>query len=118
MDAAGGEPVQATDAAAGRRRVRLGARRAALAFTARVPEPGRYGSVEGLDAAAEAPRHITGIRWHANGLGYLADRPAQLFVVEAPATDAEPFYEPAPAVRARGRDAAEEAARRRARRRS
>ncbi len=69
-----------------------------LAFTARIPENGRYGSVEGLDAAAEAPRHITGIRWHANGLGYLADRPAQLFVVAAPDTASEPFYEPAAAV--------------------
>ena len=59
---------------------------ASLAFTARVPEKGRYGSVEGLDAAAEAPRRITGVRWHSNGLGYIADRPSHLFVVAAPAS--------------------------------
>ena len=70
-----------------------------LAFVARVPEKGRYGSVEGLDASAEAPRHITGIRWHANGLGYIGDRPSHVFVVDAPSTDSEPFYEPAAAVR-------------------
>ena len=68
----------------------------ALAFTARLRERSRCGTVEGLDAAAEAPRLITGIRWHANGLGYLADRPAQLFLVAAPDVDGGPFYEPAP----------------------
>ncbi|MCR2825462.1 alpha/beta hydrolase family protein, partial [Microbacterium sp. zg.Y909] len=65
---------------------------------------GRYGSIDGLDAAAEAPRRITGIRWHANGLGYIGDRPSQLFVVPAPDLDAEPLYEPAARVRAEGDD--------------
>ena len=90
--------MQATDAPLGVGEFDWAPDGATLAFTARIPDPGRYGSVEGLDASAEAPRHITGIRWHANGLGYLADRPSRLFVVAAPATDAEPFYEPAPAV--------------------
>ncbi|MCC2032056.1 S9 family peptidase [Microbacterium allomyrinae] len=96
--AAGGEPVQATDAVLGVEDFAWSPDGARLAFTARVPEKGRYGSVEGLDASAEAPRHVTGIRWHANGLGYLADRPAHVFVIAAPAADAEPFYEPASAV--------------------
>jgi dipeptidyl aminopeptidase/acylaminoacyl peptidase len=100
VDAAGGEPVQATEAPLGVEDFAWSPDRASLAFLARVPEKGRYGSVEGLDAAAEAPRHLTGIRWHANGLGYVADRPAHVFVIAAPATDAEPFYEPAAAVRA------------------
>ena len=99
MAAAGGEPVQTTDAPLGVESFDWSEDGRALAFTARMPERGRYGSIEGLDAAAEAPRRITGIRWHANGIGYLADRPAQLFVVPAPDIDAEPFYEPAPAVR-------------------
>lgn len=102
VDASGGEPVQATDAALGVGEFDWAPDGASLAFTARIPESGRYGSVEGLDASAEAPRHITGVRWHANGLGYLADRPARLFVVPAPATDSEPFYEPAAAVVAEG----------------
>ena len=98
MDAGGGEPVQATDAPLGVSEFAWAPDGGSLAFVARVPEQGRYGSVEGLDASAEAPRHITGIRWHANGLGYLTDRPAQLFVVPAPDPAAEPSYEPAPAV--------------------
>ena len=105
VDAAGGEPVQATDAPLGVSEISWAPDGTALAFTARIPEAGRYGSVEGLDAAAEAPRHITAIRWHANGLGYLADRPSALFALEAPTTDAEPFYEPAPAVLPEGETA-------------
>ncbi|MFT4229614.1 MAG: S9 family peptidase [Microbacterium sp.] len=102
VDAGGGEPVQATDAPLGVGEFAWSPDGALLAFTARVPEWGRYGSVEGLDAAAEAPRRVTGIRWNANGLGYLADRPAHVFVVDAPDPDGEPAYDPAPAVRAEG----------------
>lgn len=97
--AAGGEPVQATDAVLGVEDFAWSPDGATIAFVARVPEKGRYGSVEGLDASAEAPRRITGIRWHANGMGYIGDRPAHLFVVAVPEIDAEPFYEPAAAVR-------------------
>ncbi|MCP2636984.1 S9 family peptidase [Microbacterium sp. HD4P20] len=96
--AAGGEPVQATDAVLGVEHFAWSPDGTTLGFLARVPDKGRYGSVEGLDAAAEAPRHITGIRWHANGLGYVADRPAHVFVIAAPSVDGEPFYEPAAAV--------------------
>ncbi len=97
VPAVGGEPVQVTDQAGGVTDLSWSPDGAWLAFTARLVEPGRYGTVEGRDAAAEPPRRITGIRWHANGHGYL-DRPAHLFVVDAPAADAEPFYEPAPDV--------------------
>lgn len=98
MPAGGGEPVQATDAPIGVEAYAWSPDGRSVAYLARVPEAGRYGTVEGLDASAEAPRHITGIRWHANGLGYLADRPSHLFVVPVPETDSEPFYDPAPAV--------------------
>ena len=105
VDALGGEPVQATDAAQGVLEFDWSPDGTVFAYTAAVAEPGRYGSVEGLDAAAEAPRRITGIRWHANGLGYIRDRPAHLFAITAPLTDSEPFYEPAAAVRAEGAEA-------------
>ncbi|MCK6065211.1 MULTISPECIES: S9 family peptidase [Microbacterium] len=101
----GGEPVQATDAPSGVEAFAWSPDGTRLAYTARVAENGRYGTVEGLDATAEAPRRITAIRWNANGLGYLADRPAQLFVVDAPDLEAEPFYEPAPRVLAEGEEA-------------
>lgn len=98
VDAGGGEPVQATDAVLGVEDFAWAPDGTQLAYTARVPEKGRYGSVEGLDASAEAPRHVTGVRWHANGLGYITDRPAHAFVIAAPLTDSEPFYEPAAAI--------------------
>lgn len=103
--AGGGEPVQVTDAPLGVSGFAWAPDGATIAFSARVPERGRYGSVEGLDAPAESPRHITGIRWHANGLGYIGDRPSHLFVVAAPDADAEPFYSPAAAVRPEDEDA-------------
>lgn len=99
VDAAGGEPVQVSDAPLGVSEFAWSPDGSRVAYTARIPEPGRYGSVEGLDANAESPRRITGIRWNANGLGYVADRPAQIFLAAVPATDSEPLYDPAPAVR-------------------
>ncbi|NYE20334.1 TolB family protein [Microbacterium immunditiarum] len=105
VDATGGEPVPVTDAPLGVGDFDWSPDGSLLGFTARVPEKGRYGTVEGLEANAEAPRRITGVRWHANGLGYLADRPAHVFVVAAPQTDSEPFYEPAPAVVPDGEEA-------------
>lgn len=103
--AGGGEPVQITDQPLGVSSFGWSPDASRLAYTARVAEPGRYGTVEGLDAAAEAPRHITGVRWHANGLGYTADRPAHVFVVDAPDVGAEPLYTPAPALVAEGAEA-------------
>lgn len=103
--AAGGEPVQATDARSGVSEFAWSRDGARIAFTARLAEEGRYGTVDGLESGAEAPRRITGVRWHANGLGYLADRPSHLFVIDAPAVDAEPFYTAAAAVRPEGVDA-------------
>ncbi|WP_189211005.1 MULTISPECIES: S9 family peptidase [Actinokineospora] len=54
-----------------------------LAFTARVPEPGRYGFDGAPDAAAEAPRRITNLDFRIDDVGFLVDRPSQLFVVDA-----------------------------------
>ncbi|HPT94333.1 MAG TPA: S9 family peptidase [Microbacteriaceae bacterium] len=96
--AGGSEPVQVTDQPLGVSEFAWSPDSERLAYVARVPEPGRYGSIEGLDAAAEAPRHITGIRWHANGVGYIGDRPAHVFVVPAPDVNAEPLYAAAPAL--------------------
>jgi dipeptidyl aminopeptidase/acylaminoacyl peptidase len=102
----GGEPVQATDAPSGVEAFAWSPDGDRLAYTARIAEPGRYGTVEGLAPSAEPPRRITGIRWEANGLGYIADRPAQLFVIAAPDLGAEPFYDEAPRVRPDGEPAA------------
>ena len=97
---AGGEPVQATDASLGVEEFAWSPDGATIAFTARVPEKGRYGTVEGLDAAAEAPA-----AHHRHPLARQRARlprptgPRTCSSSTRPQPDAEPFYEPAAAVR-------------------
>jgi dipeptidyl aminopeptidase/acylaminoacyl peptidase len=69
-----------------------------LAYTARVPEHGRYGTVEGVGAGAEPPRLITTVQYRRDGEGFLTDRPSQVFVLDLPADfddDSVPLPEPA-----------------------
>lgn len=55
----------------------------AIAYTARVPEPGRYEKGEGArPPGKEAPRRINRLRYRLDGIGFLLDRPAHVFVVE------------------------------------
>ena len=88
--ASGGEAAQATDQKLGVGAFCWSPDSTRLAFTARVAAEGRYGTLEGVDAGQEDPRHLTGYQVQANGLGWSTDRPAQLFVVHAP----DPFGEP------------------------
>ncbi|TQN42415.1 dipeptidyl aminopeptidase/acylaminoacyl peptidase [Blastococcus colisei] len=60
-----------------------------LAYVARVPEPGRYGTVDGVGAEAEAPRLITSLQYRRDGVGFLADKPSQVFVLGLPADFAD-----------------------------
>ncbi|QWF77229.1 S9 family peptidase [Amycolatopsis sp. CA-230715] len=68
-----GEPVWAPDS----RRI---------AFTARIPEPGRYGTAdssgESVAAEAEAPRLITRLDYRLDDIGFLGDRRLRLFVAD------------------------------------
>jgi dipeptidyl aminopeptidase/acylaminoacyl peptidase len=96
LDPTGGEALQVTDAPLGVGSFRFSPDGRTIAYLARVPEPGRYGTVEGLGADAEAPRRITRLRWHANGVGYTQDRPAQVFALAAPGLGEEPEYPAAP----------------------
>jgi dipeptidyl aminopeptidase/acylaminoacyl peptidase len=55
-----------------------------LAYTARVPEPGRYGTVEGVGPDAEPPRVITTLQYRLDDVGFLTDRRSQVFVLDLP----------------------------------
>ncbi|WBU38540.1 S9 family peptidase [Homoserinibacter sp. YIM 151385] len=96
LDARGGEPLAITAQPLGVSGFTWSPDGARIVFAARVPEPGRYGTVEGLAAEAEPARRFTALGTKSNGLGWSRDRRTQLFVLEVPSLDAEPHYDPAP----------------------
>lgn len=98
IDARGGEPLAITDQKLGVGDFSWAPDSATIVYAARVPEEGRYGTVEKLGASAEPARRITTMKFRANGMGYTNDRRSQLFSVAVPATDAEPVYDRAPSV--------------------
>ncbi|WP_448627976.1 S9 family peptidase [Geodermatophilus sp. URMC 64] len=55
-----------------------------VAFVARVPEQGRYGTVDGVGPAAEPPRLITTLQYRRDDVGFVTDRRSQVFVVALP----------------------------------
>ncbi|TFD51567.1 S9 family peptidase [Cryobacterium frigoriphilum] len=98
VSAAGGEPLQVTHAPLGVGEFRWNPASTQLGFLARVPEPGRYGTVPGLDSGSEPPRRVTTRRFRSNGVGYVIDRRTHVFLVAVPDVWGEPTPEPAPAV--------------------
>jgi dipeptidyl aminopeptidase/acylaminoacyl peptidase len=96
VDAAGGEPVAVTDRTLGVSEFAWSPDARTLAFVSRVPEQGRYGTVEGIDPNGEPARRIDSLKYQANGLGYLTDRRAHVFTVPVPDVWAAPIPDPAP----------------------
>jgi dipeptidyl aminopeptidase/acylaminoacyl peptidase len=96
VDGAGGEPVQATDQRLGVSEFCWSPDGRSLAFVSRVPEQGRYGTVDGLESGAESPRRLSTLNYRQNGIGYTVDRRAQVFIVAAPDVWAEPAVTAAP----------------------
>ncbi|MFC4056865.1 alpha/beta fold hydrolase [Planomonospora corallina] len=90
MPTGGGEPRPITDLPLGAGAPVWAPDSRRIAFTARVPEPGRYGTEEGVGAAAEAPRRITGFRYRRDGIGFTQDRRPVLYVVNALADIPQP----------------------------
>jgi dipeptidyl aminopeptidase/acylaminoacyl peptidase len=60
-----------------------------LAYTARVPEPGRYGTDPGVGPDAEPPRLITTLRYRLDGVGFVVDRRSHVFVLDLPPDGAD-----------------------------
>ncbi|MET7421058.1 S9 family peptidase [Dactylosporangium sp. NPDC005555] len=91
MPIAGGEPRRLTDLPLGAGPPAWSPDSARLAFSARVPEKGRYGTGkteegETIGAEGEAPRRITRYFYRIDGLGFLLDRPAHLHVADLDGT--------------------------------
>ncbi|UFU03541.1 S9 family peptidase [Ruania suaedae] len=63
-----------------------------IAYTARVPEEGRYGTTD-VGPEAERPRHFRHLTYRTDGLGYYADRPQHVFVADVP-TAGSPLLDP------------------------
>lgn len=106
VDAAGGEPTVITDQPLGVAAFTWSPDSRRIAFAARVPAPGRYGTVDGVGPGAEDARTVDTFKFRFNGLGYTADQPQQLFVLDVPAVDAEPVIAPVGRAKADGPAAA------------
>ncbi|MDZ4093005.1 MAG: S9 family peptidase [Arthrobacter sp.] len=94
VEAAGGEPQPVTDAPLGVSAFAWSPDSRHIVYGARTPEDGRYGSTEGVSAGSEDARLITDYQYRMNGVGYTADKPVQLFLVEVPDPGAEPRVAP------------------------
>ena len=93
---AGGEAVQLTEAKLGVTSFAWSPDSQRIVYASRVPEQGRYGTVDGIEPGAEPARSIDRLNYKYNGAGYTIDKPSHLFLLTVPALDAEPSYEAAP----------------------
>jgi dipeptidyl aminopeptidase/acylaminoacyl peptidase len=101
MPAAGGDAKRLTEAPLGVGAPAWAPDSRRVAFTARVPGPGRYGTPgedgEPVERAEEAPRRITRLDYRIDNIGFLGDRPQRLFALDAVAAlDAVELPEPTP----------------------
>ncbi|MGY1707867.1 S9 family peptidase, partial [Geodermatophilus sp. SYSU D00697] len=60
-----------------------------LAYTARVPEAGRYGTAPGVGPEAEPPRLITTLKYRLDGVGFVVDQRSHVFVLDLPPDEAD-----------------------------
>jgi dipeptidyl aminopeptidase/acylaminoacyl peptidase len=90
MPADGGEPRRVCEHPLGVEAFEWSPDSTRLAYLARVPEPGRYGTDKDVPPEKEPPRRVTRRLYHVDNLGYTLDRRPHLFVVDATAEDAEP----------------------------
>jgi dipeptidyl aminopeptidase/acylaminoacyl peptidase len=82
MPADGGEPRRLTDHPLGVTAPAWSPDSTRVAYTARVPEPGRYGTDPQVTPDAEPPRRITTMRYRLDGVGFTRDRPNHIWVVD------------------------------------
>jgi dipeptidyl aminopeptidase/acylaminoacyl peptidase len=91
MPVAGGEPRQLCEHPLGVERFAWSPDSTRIAYVARVPEEGRYGTDEDIPPPKEAPRRITTLQFKLDNVGYIIDRRPHVFVIDALADGAEPL---------------------------
>ncbi len=82
LPVAGGEPLRLTDHPLGAGAGAWSPDSTRLAYQARVPEEGRYGTADGIGPEKEPPRRITTYLYRLDGLGFTNDRRAHVWVVD------------------------------------
>jgi len=90
MPVSGGEPRQLREHPLGVEALAWSPDSTRIAYVARVPEPGRYGTKDGVPPAKEPPRRITTLKFRLDNAGFILDRRPHVFVVDALAEGAEP----------------------------
>jgi dipeptidyl aminopeptidase/acylaminoacyl peptidase len=90
MPADGGEPRQVCQHHLGVSRITWSPDSTRIAYCARVPEEGRYGTDPDRPAGKEPPRRITTLNYRLDGVGFTIDRRSHVFVVDALADGAVP----------------------------
>jgi dipeptidyl aminopeptidase/acylaminoacyl peptidase len=90
MPADGGEPRRLCEHPLGAEAFAWSPDSTRIAYVARVPEPGRYGTDEDVPPEKEPPRRITTFQYRLDNLGFTNDRRPHLFVVDAGTEGAEP----------------------------
>lgn len=78
----GGEPRRLTDHPLGAGVAVFAPDGSGVAYCAAVPEPGRYGTDDKVEADAEPPRRITRLTYRHDGDGFILDKPQQVFTLE------------------------------------
>jgi dipeptidyl aminopeptidase/acylaminoacyl peptidase len=63
---------------------------ARIGYIARVPEPGRYGTTEGVTPEKEPPRRISMLKFRWDDVGFTFDRRPHVFVVDPFVAEPEP----------------------------
>ncbi|HET6750153.1 MAG TPA: S9 family peptidase [Actinomycetes bacterium] len=91
MPADGGEPRRVCEHPLGAQAFAWSPDSTRLAYVARLPEPGRYGTDKDVPPEKEPPRRITTFQYRLDDLGFTADRRPQVFVVDALTEGAEPL---------------------------
>jgi dipeptidyl aminopeptidase/acylaminoacyl peptidase len=94
VEAGGGEPRALTDRLLGVDGFAWSPDSQRILFSSREPAAGRYGTWENVGPAEEDPRLVTDYQYRLNGVGYIQDKPAQLFVLDVPEFGVEPRVVP------------------------